>query len=248
MRVFTMTFRKKRIKITILIIMAVLVSGYFVHRWNGPATTAMAPVYHGSAKEKKIALTFNVVWGEEYISQILDSLNENKIPATFFIGGQWADDFSELAGKIARSGHEVGSHGYSHQHPDRISKSANLDEIKKTEEALYKATGTKPSLFAPPYGERGEAVLKAAEEAGYTTILWSIDTIDWQRPEPSVIVRRVTEKAHNGAIVLMHPTAPTVHALPAMVKELKKQGYELVKVSTLMDGLKKEGNEVKVPR
>jgi len=42
--------------------------------------------------------------------------------------------------------------------------------------------------------------------------------------------------------VLMHPTAPTVHALPQIIKELKKQGYELVKVSALLIELEKEGN------
>lgn len=239
MRVFTIAFRKKTIKLIILSCLAFLLFLKFLANLaHGPVTSAMAPVYQGSAREKKIALTFNVVWGEEYISQILESLNENKVPATFFIGGQWAEDFPELTGRIARAGHEVGSHGYSHPHPDRISKSANMEEIIKTETALVKVTGLKPTIFAPPYGERGDVVLKAAEEAGYTTILWSIDTIDWQRPEPSIIVRRVTEKAHNGAIVLMHPTAPTVHALPVMIKELKMQGYDLVKVSTLLEGLK----------
>lgn len=98
-------------------------------------------------------------------------------------------------------------------------------------------TGFKPSLFAPPYGERGDAVLKAAHEAGYRTILWSIDTIDWQRPEPSIITRRVTEKIHNGAIILMHPTAPTVKALPQIILELKNMDYEMVSVSTLLQGL-----------
>lgn len=244
MRVFTIAFRKKRIKFVILACMAILfLLKFVVNLGNGPVTAAMAPVYQGSIREKKIALTFNVVWGEEYIPQIIESLSDNKVPATFFIGGQWAEDFPELAGKIALAGYEVGSHGYSHPHPDRISRSANIDEIKKTESVLLRVTGLKPTLFAPPYGERGDVVLKAAEEAGYTTILWSIDTIDWQRPDPSIIVRRVTEKAHNGAIVLMHPTAPTVHALPLMIKELKKQGYELVKVSNLLEGLSKEGSD-----
>lgn len=246
MRVLTIAFRKKRMmQISLVIVAVFLIAGFYIHLWNGPVTPATAPVYQGSPREKKMALTFNVVWGEEYISQIIESLNENKAQATFFIGGQWAEDFPELAGKIALAGHEVGSHGFSHPHPDRISRAANVDEIKKTEAVLTRVTGLKPTLFAPPYGERGDNVLKAAEETGYTTILWSIDTIDWQRPDPAVIVRRVTEKAHNGAIILMHPTAPTVHALPLMIKELKRQGYELVKISTLLEDLQKEGKVAK---
>lgn len=228
-------------RLVLVLVIFLLTGGYIVHSWKGPLTAATAPVYQGSSREKKIALTFNVVWGEEYIPMIIDTLKEGGVPATFFIGGQWAEDFPELARAIAGAGHEVGSHGYSHPHPDRISKSANITEIKKTEAVLTKVIGSKPALFAPPYGERGEVVLKAAEETGYTVVLWSIDTIDWQRPDPEVIVRRVLEKAHNGAIVLMHPTAPTVNALPRILGELKRQGYQLVKVSTLLEDLKKDG-------
>lgn len=89
-------------------------------------------------------------------------------------------------------------------------------------------------MFAPPYGERGPTVLQAAEEAGYHTILWTADTIDWQRPAPEVIVRRVLDKAENGSIVLMHPTEPTVKALPDMIKGLKEKGYQLVTVSDML--------------
>ncbi|MGB9826331.1 MAG: polysaccharide deacetylase family protein, partial [Desulfofundulus sp.] len=151
-----------------------------------------------------------------------------------FIGGQWAEQFPELTRKISQKGHEIGSHGYAHPHPDQLSVSGNLQDIRRAEEVLVKVTGKRPELFAPPYGEHGPAVLRAAAEAGYRTILWSVDTVDWQRPEPELITRRVLEKAHNGAIVLMHPTAPTIEALPVIIKELKSRGYRLVTVSGLL--------------
>ncbi len=239
MHVIFITARKKRIATGLFVFVVVLMAGFF-KLFSNSAIPAMAPVYQGSEQWKKVAFTFNVCWGEEYIPSIIELLKDDNIPATFFIGGQWAEDFPELTGVIAQAGNEVGSHGYSHPHPDQISKSQNMSEIKRTEEILERITGSKPVLFAPPYGERGKAVLEAAEEAGYRTILWSIDTIDWQRPDPSVIYRRVVDKAHNGAIVLMHPTDPTVRALPQLIKELKKQEYELVKVSTLLEDLKME--------
>ena len=36
--------------------------------------------------------------------------------------------------------------------------------------------------------------------------MWSVDTIDWQKPTPNVLINRVMSKVHNGAIILMHPT------------------------------------------
>ncbi|MBM7557920.1 divergent polysaccharide deacetylase family protein [Halanaerobacter jeridensis] len=73
-----------------------------------------------------------------------------------------------------------------------------------------------------------------AHKIGYKTIMWTVDTIDWQRPEPEVIVERVVPKAENGAIVLMHPTKATVEALPKMIAGLKDKGYKLVTISQLL--------------
>ncbi len=203
------------------------------------AYPTLAPIYQGSEERKEIALTINVYWGEEYLPQMLQILRENNVKATFNIGGMWAEKFPELLKKIADEGHEIGSHGYSHPHPDQLSKAGNLREMMRSEKIIEEITGQEIKLFAPPYGERGNTVLEAAEEAGYQFILWSVDTIDWQRPAPEVIIRRVVQKAHNGAIVLMHPTAPTVSALPTMIKELKANGYQLVTVSELIKGIEK---------
>lgn len=192
------------------------------------------PIYQGSSERKEIALTCNVFWGEEYLPPMLEILERNEVPVTFFVGGTWAERFPELTRELLTRGHEIGSHGYSHPHPDRISKDENLKDIKKCEDILKKLTGKRPVLYAPPYGERGPAVLQAANEAGYKTILWSIDTVDWKRPPADSIVEKVVSNAHNGAIVLIHPTEPTVGALSRIIKELKDQGYALVTVSQLL--------------
>lgn len=203
------------------------------------------PIYQGSSKLKEVSLTVNVFWGEEYIPQMLDILKQYNVKATFFLGGTWVKQYPELANNIAQQGHEIGSHGYSHPHPDRLSKSGNLKDIQKAEEVIIQATGVKPKLYAPPYGERGPAVLQAADEASYRTILWSVDTIDWQLPPPEVIVNRVTEKVSNGAIILMHPTAPTVKALPQIIERLKKEGYQMVPVSKLIEELEATDSSVR---
>ncbi|CCO09414.1 polysaccharide deacetylase family protein [Desulforamulus hydrothermalis] len=219
----------------LLIIMFLVGLGILASREKYERT--IAPVYRGSDREKKIALTCNVFWGEEYIPRMLEVLADHQVKITFFVGGTWVRDFPDLLQKIDAAGHEIGSHGYSHPHPDRLSKAGNLQDMQRAEKLIYDTIHKRPRLYAPPYGERGPAVLKAAEEQGYTFILWSIDTIDWQRPAPHVMVRRVVEKAHNGAIVLMHPTAPTVKALPEIIKLLKKEGYQFVTVGELIADL-----------
>lgn len=69
---------------------------------------------------------------------------------------------------------------------------------------------------------------------GYPVILWSVDTIDWQKPTAEVIVQRVTSKVSDGDIVLMHPTENTVKALPTLIRTLKKEGFHIVTVSELI--------------
>jgi len=231
-------------KIYLIFLAAFLFGAGMYFSGDSRAVVHNQPFYQGSDRYREMSLTVNVFWGEEYIPQMLDIFRENNIKATFYLGGTWVKKFPELAAGIAREGHEIGSHGYSHPHPDRLSKSGNLKDIQKAEEIIYTSTGVRPRLYAPPYGERGPAVLQAADEAGYTTILWSVDTIDWQQPPPEVIVQRVTGKAHNGAIVLMHPTAPTVRALPEIIRQLKKEGYLLVTVSKLMERTRTTGGQV----
>lgn len=225
---------KKAAWLLALLVALLLIYRFVQYNIFSPATTKYEPIYQGDQGSKKIALTCNVVWGEEFIPDMLKVLKENKINITFYMGGQWVEQFPELSKKIADGGHELGNHGYSHPHPTYLSKKQNMEEIKKTEQAVYSATGKKTNLFAPPYGEFNHIVLEAAGQMGYKTILWSIDTIDWQRPSPQVIIDRVMRKHHNGAIVLMHPTAPTVQALPKLIEGLKEEGYQFVTVSEII--------------
>ncbi len=201
------------------------------------------PVYHGDPDSNSIALTCNVFWGEEYLHPMMEILAEKEVRVTFFIGGSWAEKFPELVKEIYRRGHEVGTHGYSHPHPDSITKESNVRDISRGQDVIHKITGYKPALYAPPYGERGPAVLQAAEELGCRTILWSIDTVDWKRPAPEVIQERVIGKAHNGGIVLMHPTGPTVKALPGIIDGLRKKGYRLVTVGEMLKAMDRKKME-----
>ncbi|WP_081410857.1 polysaccharide deacetylase family protein [Desulfotruncus alcoholivorax] len=198
------------------------------------STVIAEPIYHGNENFKSIALTCNVFWGEEYIGRMLEILEEKDVKATFYIGGTWAEKFPDLVKKINEKGHEIGSHGYSHPHPDQLSVDGNKKDISRAEEIIRELTGERPKLYAPPYGERGPALLQAAGELGYQTVLWSIDTIDWQLPDPGVIKERVISKAHNGGIVLMHPTAPTVKALPEIIDTLRERGYQIVTVGEML--------------
>ncbi|MFW5787272.1 MAG: polysaccharide deacetylase family protein, partial [Halanaerobiales bacterium] len=147
-------------------------------------TEPVTPYYHGTRGLNNIALTVNVDWGEEYIPDMLEVLSEYNIKATFFVTGKWVEKNPELLKKIHDKGHEIGNHGYLHLHPADLSPSSLHKLIKKNEDLIYKLTGKQTKLFAPPYGEVNDKIVKSASDIGYKTIMWSADTIDWQRPSP----------------------------------------------------------------
>jgi probable sporulation protein (polysaccharide deacetylase family) len=195
------------------------------------------PIRQGG-DNKEIALCCNVFWGEEYLPEMLKILDEENVRLTFFIGGTWAEENPAMLKDIAARGHELGNHSFNHPHVNNLSKEKNQEQILKTEQIIEEICSVKTAFYAPPYGEYNETVLKAAAELNYPTILWSIDTVDWKRPPPELIKNRVIKKLHNGAIVLMHPTEPTAKALREMIREIKSQGYEIKRLSEILEGEK----------
>ncbi|NLY56258.1 MAG: polysaccharide deacetylase family protein [Firmicutes bacterium] len=192
------------------------------------------PVFRGDISRQAMALMINVAWGNEFIPGMLEVLAKYQVKATFFFIGEWVERFPSLFGQIVKAGHEIANHGYYHGHPNQMSEAELTDLISKAQTALEKAGATPVRLFAPPAGEYNQQVVRVAAGLGYRTVLWTVDTIDWQRPAPEVIIERVVKKAQNGALVLMHPTEPTLAALPRIIEILRQQGYELVPVSELL--------------
>jgi peptidoglycan/xylan/chitin deacetylase (PgdA/CDA1 family) len=193
------------------------------------------PIYKGATDEKEIAFACNVVWGNEYLPDILKILEENNIRITFFIGGDWATRYPDELKAIYQAGHELGNHGENHKKQSLLNIEQNKREILKAEESIKNVTGVKTILFAPPYGDINKTVVDTAEGLGYKVIMWSIDTIDWNTKDYSQIIERVEKNKHNGAIVLMHPTEVTVKALPKLIESLKSNNYEISNVSEVLN-------------
>lgn len=192
------------------------------------------PIFNGNQAQPKIAFACNVFWGEEFLPDMLDTFDKNNIKITFFIGGSWAKRYPDVLKELARRGHELGNHTYSHPHPNTLSKEKNKEQILLAEDLIKQLTDIKTTLYAPPYGEYNDTVLQAAQELGYKTIMWTVDTVDWKRPPPEVIINKISKKAQNGAIILMHPTKPTAEALPELIRQLKEKGYTITTVSDVL--------------
>lgn len=196
-----------------------------------------APIYRAHPEKPVVSFLVNVAWGNEYLQGMLTTLKKNDVKATFFLEGRWAKNNSVLAKMIAEGGHEIGNHSYSHPDMKSLSSSASKTEIEKTSEVIMAVTDLKekPKWFAPPSGSYRDETVKIADSLGMGTIMWSVDTIDWQKPSPDVLTNRVLSKVHPGAFVLMHPTESSANSLDTLIKEIKKKNLHIVTVTEALE-------------
>jgi len=89
--------------------------------------------------------------GSEDIPDILNTLREHDVKATFFIIGVWAEKNPDEVKMIADEGHDVANHSYSHYKMSSLNSSAIKSEILKCDRVLKKITGKDVELFRPPY-------------------------------------------------------------------------------------------------
>lgn len=85
-------------------------------------------------------------------------------------------------------------------------------------------------LFRPPYGDYNNTLIEAADECGYYTIQWSVDSLDWKDYGADNIVKTVLNHKNlkDGAIILMHNGAKyTKDALPRIIEGLKEKDMRL---------------------
>lgn len=203
---------------------------------SGIASRMNEPIYQGNTGKKLVAITVNVDWGEEYIPSMLEQFAKYEAEVTFFVTGVWAEKNPDMLKKMDEAGHSIQNHGYKHVHFNSLSQADAISQIKKAEEVIYNTIGKRSEFFASPYGEQNRQLMMAVSSINYDLIMWSVDTIDWQRPSPDTIVKRVLNKIHNDAIILMHPTEPTVEALPEMLKSITEQGYKMVTIDKILVG------------
>ncbi|MGG2937112.1 polysaccharide deacetylase family protein [Bacillus pacificus] len=192
----------------------------------------------GFEGKKVISLTYDAGDSADKTEEILNILKKHGIQTTMFLTGVWVEKYPELAKRIISDGHEVANHSYSHPDLTKLPYEDIIEELNKTTSCFEKVLGTRGiALFRPPFGTWNRDVLKAVGELGIPyTIHWSIDTIDWKEPPSEAIVTRIMNRVKERDIVLFHLNGkPTAVATDKVITELKRKGYQIVKVSEMLE-------------
>ena len=200
-------------------------------------TERLLPIYCVETDKPQIAISFDAAWGADDTDRLLEILDENDVKTTFFMCGYWVVKYPDEVLKIAEAGHDLGNHSATHPHMSQLTKEQIKEELTTAGNKVKELTGVEMDLFRAPFGEYTNDVISAAEECGYYTVQWDIDSLDWKEFGTEAEIKQVLDHKHlgNGSIILFHNDAKyTPEALDTIIKGLKEKGYEIVPISELI--------------
>jgi len=192
---------------------------------------------HVETKEKVVALTFDD-GPTKNVDDILALLDDYDAKATFFLIGNEIEKSPEMAAEIAKKGHQLGNHTYSHNRMIFKSQSFIKTEIEDTNKLIKKAGYTGEIDFRPPNGKKLIGLPYYLKKANMDTILWNIEP-DTYYQSVEHKVNYVKESVNPGSIILMHPmydeTGEEIRAIEGILKTLTEEGYTFITVNELQE-------------
>jgi peptidoglycan-N-acetylglucosamine deacetylase len=212
----------------------------------------------GPRNVKRIALTFDDGPGPD-TEKFLSLLNQTNIKATFFLLGELVENRPAVAKKIVEMGHEVGSHTFTHINYKARYKAVLADtmaqggseatalsrvkdelrvDMKKTREAIKKATGVEVHICRMPNGIDRPWIKEVAKESGVTLVNWTYGT-DWNPGTYEDLLPGYLSALKPGTIFLFHDggknRAKSLALTEAVIKAAQEKGFEIVTITQLLD-------------
>lgn len=237
---FTYTFSRKKLLRTAVIVLAVLVGAGIIimavmSSFKVAADERKIPIYGVDRADNKIAVTFDCAWGNSNTDLLLSLLKDADVKATFFVTGEFCDKYPEDVKKMYDAGHEIGNHSDKHPHVEGININKLVEDTRECSRKIKMITGEEPKIYRAPYGEYDNNVITTIEGMGLKIIQWSVDSIDWNEPDPDTIIKRIMEGTVSGSILLFHNDLEnTAQALPEILTGLRQKGFSFSKVSELI--------------
>ena len=200
-----------------------------------------------NTENKEIALTLDACGGKngsDYDKELIDFLEEEKIPATLFINYRWIEANKDIFMTLAGSDNfKIENHGYGHK-PLSVNKNSiyniegtsNIEEvikeIKLNEEQIYKLTEGKTKYFRSGTAYYDDVAIQIAKELGYKIAGFSINGDGGATYSKEEVINEVS-KAKSGDIIICHfnqPNGYTFEGLSQALIKLREEGYTFVKL------------------
>lgn len=227
---------------------AALVFGTFCYGTFSPTSRLLAPVIiRGPQTGRRIAITFDDGPVREGTELILSILEQTKTPATFFFIGKNVERCPDLARRAVAEGHQIENHSFDHSRWGVMRNGEYwTDQWRLTDAAIAAAGGpAQTAYFRPPMGFKSRRMARAARIAGVRMVAWSLRGMDGVPTTSDAILARILPRAKAGDIIALHDgeepgrtrsAAPTIAALPQLIKGLRDKGLDPVRLDELLGG------------
>lgn len=194
--------------------------------------------FWGEHSSQRIFLTFDDGPSPETTQALLEMLEETGTKATFFVIGKEAEKYPELVEAIAKGGHSIGNHSYSHKYLPAQSTREIEQQVIRTNTIVREITGSQPDVFRPPYGMMDARVASCLGEQKLSAVYWTSAPEDWAVPGAHRVTRRVNFKLKGGGIIVLHEGKQlgkqTIQAAKQIIYSCRDKNFELHRVESCL--------------
>jgi peptidoglycan/xylan/chitin deacetylase (PgdA/CDA1 family) len=192
----------------------------------------------------EVVLTFDDGPRAGKTNQVLATLDDFGVKATFLMLGSAAQANPRLAQQVAQAGHTVGSHTFSHVDLGTLGRQEALDEIAKGERAVANALAGGGQSLSPffrfPYLSQSGFLRTNLMQGGMIVLDVSIDSKDYYKDSPDLVAARTMARldARGSGVILFHDIHQrTVDMLPRFIAQLENRGYSVVRLVPKNNGI-----------
>ena len=136
-----------------------------IEKYNGMAM--------GNKENKYVYITFDLGYEAGYTENILNTLKENNVNATFFITAHYVNTASDLVQRMINEGHIIGNHTVNHKSMPTLTEEQLTKEIMTLHTNIYERYNYEMRYMRPPKGEYSERSLNVVTKLGYIPVMWS---------------------------------------------------------------------------
>lgn len=195
---------------------------------------------------RQIALTYDDGPNDPHTLRLLEVLAKHNAQATFFLIGQFVEQRPDIVREIAKAGHAIGNHTFTHPHLPFLSDADTRIQFERCQQAIAHAIGQPSRIFRPPFGMRRPRTFQIARSLGLEPIMWSITGFDWNAPVAAKISKRVSALIRGGDVILLHDgshlgmggdRSQSVIATETILASDKVQGYDFVTILEMLKAI-----------
>jgi peptidoglycan-N-acetylglucosamine deacetylase len=178
-----------------------------------------------AAARGEVALSFDDGPDPAVTPKVLQVLDQYGVKASFFCIGKRAIACPGIVAETAARGHRVENHSFSHSHAFGFYGVKSLaSDIHRSQEALEKITGCRPSLLRAPAGIRNLWLDPVLTQLDLTLVSWTRRGFDTVCRQPQTITQRLIQGLAAGDILLLHDgsSCRDVHGRPVVLEVLPR--------------------------